>query len=204
MKKILSKVAIALISTVAIFSTPGFASVITKDLSVLGVQKSPGELNWSFDTTGGSANLAFSLIGLRSLDGYNNCCTDIFHLLLNGTEIFTGSFNMGGGGSNKILFNPNGGTAVTTTYGATDNVHNSHQTTWLGGMTQIDLPLILLAGTNQLEFKYTGYGQAPNDEWWGVNVATIMTSATALSESSSYLLLIIGLLSIISLRRRSL
>ncbi|RYZ96514.1 MAG: PEP-CTERM sorting domain-containing protein [Moraxellaceae bacterium] len=203
MKIILSKVAITLLSVIALFSTPTFASVITKDLSTLGSKPSPGQLSWSFNADAGFANLDFELAGYRSLDGYDNNYTDIFHLRLNGAEIFTGSFNMGGGGSNKILFNPNGGTALTTTYGATDNIHNSHQVTWSGGVTQISLPIILLSGANKLDFSYTGWAQPSTDESWGVNIASITPSTTSLPESNSYLLLIVGLLGLVTLRRKS-
>jgi hypothetical protein len=202
MKTVFSRVAIALLSMTAIFSSSTFASIIVDDFSVLGAQNNPGQIAWNFNAASGAANLAFELAGYRSLDGYNNCCTDTFHLLFNGSEIFTGSFNMGGGGSNNILFNPNGGTALVTTFGATGDVHNSHQVTWLGGKTQISLPINLMAGANKIYFKYTGLSQGAADESWGVNLATI-TPVTSLPESSSYVLFIIGLLGIITLRRRN-
>ena len=201
MKRVFSKVAVALFSMMALFSSGSFATVITDDLSVAGTRPSPGQINWTFYAPSGPANVAFELAGYRSLDGYNNY-TDIFHLLLNGAEVFTGSFNMGGGGWNTVLFNPNGGTAVTTTYGATDDVHNSHQVTWAGGVTQIALPVNLLAGANKLTFAYTGWAQPPTDEWWGVNLISV-TTRTQVSESSSILLLAIGLLGIFTLRRKS-
>jgi len=200
MKNIFSKAIIGLLVT---FSSASFATVITQDLSTLGVKNSPGQITWNIETPNGPANLEFELAGYRSLDGYNNNYTDIFHLWLNGTEIFTGSFNMGGGGWNKILFNPNGGTAVTTTYGATDDIHNSRQVTWEGGVTQIALPIELLLGVNELIFAYTGYAQSLSDESWGVNLASITTSIH-LPESNSYILLLIGLLGIATLRRKSL
>ncbi len=203
MKSVFSKVAVALFFMMTLFTSASFAAVITEDLSVLGLKTSPGQIIWNFNAPSGAANLEFELVGAKSLDGYNNAYTDIFHLVLNGTEIFRGSFNMGGGGWNTILFNPNGGTSLTTTYGATGDVHNSQQVTWAGGETQIDLPLYLLLGPNQLKFSYTGASQGGNDEWWGVNFATI-TTKTILPESASYILLLLGLLGILTLRRRSL
>jgi hypothetical protein len=199
MKNIFSKAIFALLVT---FSSASFATVITEDLSTWGIKNTPGHITWNVNTAGGPATLEFELAGYQSLDGYNNNYTDIFHLWLNGTEIFTGSFNMGGGGSNKILFNPNGGTAVTTTYGATDNIHNSRQVTWEGGVTQIALPIDLLLGVNELIFAYTGYAQSLSDEGWGVNFASITTSVH-LPESNSYILLLIGLVGIATLRRKS-
>lgn len=201
MKSVFSKVAIALVSMMGLFSSASFATVITDNLSAY-TRPSPGQLSWTFYGPAGTADLAFELAGYRSLDGYNNNYTDIFHLWLNGTEVFTGSFNMGGGGWNTLLFNPNGGTAVTTTYGATDDPHNSHQVTWAGGVTQIALPVELLLGANELVFAYTGWGQPATDEWWGINAISV-TTKTQLSESSSMFLLAIGLLGIFTLRRKS-
>lgn len=201
MKRVFSKVAVALFSVMAFFSNASFATVITDDLSILGQQATPGQINWSFWAPSGPADLSFELAGYRSLDGYNNNYTDIFHLWLNGTEIFTGSFNMGGGGRNNILFNPNGGTATTTTYGATDDIHDSRQVTWLGGLTQIMLPMNLLTGANDLVFSYTGWGQPPNDEYWGVNAISV-TTATRVSEANSLVLLAAGLLGLFTLRRK--
>lgn len=201
MKRVFSKVAVALFSVLAFFSNASFATVITDDLSVLGQQTTPGQINWNFWAPNGAADLSFELVGYRSLDGYNNNYTDIFHLWLNGTEIFTGSFNMGGGGRNNILFNPNGGTAVTTTYGATDNIHDSRQVTWLGGLTQIMLPLNLLTGANELVFSYTGWGQPTNDEYWGVNTISVKTP-TQVHEANSLVLLAAGLLGLFTLRRK--
>ena len=205
MRNIFSSISICLLSIVGIFSSTANASVIYEDFSALGIQKSPAQIVWNLDTTSdvgsGSAILDFELAGFNSLDGYNNCCTDTFHLWVNNTEVFTGSFNMGGGGSNKILFNPNGGTAVTTTYGATDNVHSSRQATWAGGATQISLPIDLLTGINHISFGYSGYAQGFLDEGWGVNLASV--SKVSVPEPSNFMLLMAGLLGIVILRRRA-
>lgn len=200
-KNIFSRVAVALVTMAALFSSASHASLITKDFSSLGKIANPGQISWDFSTPAGFAYLAFELVGYNSLDGYKKSYSDTFHLRLNGAEIFTGSFNMGGGGSNKIIFNPNGGTALTTTNGSTGNVHNSTQVTWSGGTTDINLPIILLSGANKLEFSYSGYQQPLNDEWWGVNLASITTMSA--SESSSIILLGIGLLGVLTLRRKS-
>lgn len=196
---------LALLSTAALFTGAAQASLITNDFRILGAKPSPGQIAWNFNAVGGSARLDFELAGYRSLDGYNNGYTDIFHLLVNGTELFTGSFNLGGGGTNTILYNPNHGSALTTTYRASDDVHNSHQVTWAGGVTQINLPLTLLLGANQLQFSYSGMMQSPEDESWGINVASISTIAstkTSLPEPSTFTLLMVGLLGIVVLRRK--
>jgi hypothetical protein len=205
MRHFTKNITLSVLSAAAIFSSTAQASVISNDFSVLGAKPNPSQISWNFNAAGGSTLLGFELAGFGSLDGYNNGYTDIFHLLLNGTEIFTGSFNLGGGGSNTILYNPNGGSAVTTTINASDNSQNSHQVTWAGGLTQITLPISLLMGENQVQFGYTGVFQGMQDESWGVNLATITSpSATkvVIPEPSTLVLLMAGLLSIVALRRR--
>jgi hypothetical protein len=206
MRNIRSRIAISLLLLAGTLSSAANASVIYKDFSALGVQKTSAKIVWELDTLmdpgSSSAILNFELAGFNSLDGYNNCCTDTFHLWVNNSEVFTGSFNMGGGGSNKILFNPNGGTATTTTYGATDNPHTSRQATWAGGATQISLPIDLAMGINQIYFSYSGYAQNLLDEGWGVKSATL--TKISVPEPSNLLLLLAGLASIVMLRRRTL
>lgn len=87
----------------------------------------------------------------------------MFRLSVNDIEIFTGFFNMGGSGSNVILYNPNGGTASTTSYGSAQ-----------GGVTEISVPVLLDGGGNQhIVFAYDGLPQGLIDEGWGVNLATV-------------------------------
>jgi len=197
----LRAIAITVLSLVAAFSSASYASIITKDFSDLGVQKTSSQINWTLDATGGASVLEFELAGFKSLDGYKNCCTDTFHLWINDAEVFTGSFNMGGGGSNKILFNPLGGNAVTTTFNATDKTNNSRQAPKAGGVTRITLPVDLLTGTNQIFFNYTGRTQSAIDEGWGITKASL-TNVTV-PEPSNLLLLIGGLFGMMLLRRRA-
>jgi hypothetical protein len=54
--------------------------------------------------SGGQANITFDFLGWASLDGVNYY-EDDFTLALNGSEIFRGSFSLGGGGDNSVLTN---------------------------------------------------------------------------------------------------
>ena len=93
--------AAGLLSALA-FAGAQAATVYSNDFTGVGQIASPGSLGTSFSAAGGAGELTMDLLGFASLDGNGNCCTDVFHLSVNGTEIFTGSFNMGGGGVNTI------------------------------------------------------------------------------------------------------
>jgi len=193
-------IATAALSLATFFCSAAHASVIAKDFSDLGAQPTNGNISWALNSIGGASILDFELAGFNSLDGYNNCCTDTFHLWINDTQVFTGSFNMGGGGSNKVLFNPLDGKAVTTTFNAKDKVSNSKQAPKAGGVTQISLPVELLAGNNHIFFSYTGRTQSAIDEGWGINQASL--TSIVVPEPSNIMLLVGGLFGMIMLRRR--
>jgi hypothetical protein len=104
----------------------------------------------------GNATLTFDLVGFLTVDG-SNCCTDTFTLTINGNPLFSGGFNMGGGGTNFINFIDPGVTIVSTT-------SNGFQ---LGGLTQFSVDHALVAGANSYLFDY-GAMQGLGDEGWGL------------------------------------
>lgn len=189
----------------AFIASSAQAIMIYGDFAHLGEMGKQDVTNWDFTSYGyTNAWLNFELIGNASLDGYQNRnYTDIFHLWLNDVEIFTASFNLGGGGHNEILYNPNGATAVTTTNNATDDPHNSQQVTWSGGQTQISLPISLLQGANNIYFKYSGKDQGLKDEAWRIGFSSITLPAVIVGESSSTFLLLFGLASLLWLRKKN-
>ena len=64
----------------------------------------------SFEAPGaGPARLRFVLEGFRSLDG-DNGYIDILHVLVNGVDVFQGTFDLGGGGADRVLVAPEGTT----------------------------------------------------------------------------------------------
>lgn len=114
----------------------------------------------------GGATLTFDLLGYLSVDGAN-CCTDFFNLTINGTLVFQGGFDMGGGGSNFINFIDPGVTIVSTTsFGG-----------FGGGLTQFSVAHTLLAGANTYLFDY-GVMQGLGDEGWGLDNIRITADIT--------------------------
>lgn len=159
------------------------AQAITVEANT-GMLASPDSFSLVVDSAGGADILSFTLRGCGSLDG-DNFWIDIFHLSLNGIEIFAGTFDMGGsfGGTNRILFNPNGGTASPTSFGH-----------FAGGKTEVSVPITLLAGVNTLLFSYESPlffeglnregPQGLGDEGWGLS---------PIPEAQSYALMLAGL-----------
>jgi hypothetical protein len=176
----IKNVVLGLILGVCIVCSSAYATTYEADYS--GVEMpTPGSFDWNVSTIGGEGRLNFRLVGYDSLDGagpYGNWYRDIFHLAINGIEIFTGSFNMGGIGDDEIYHNPSGGKVSTTNFGF-----------FLGGFSDISIPVLLDHSGNQLiSFNYTGNLQEPGDEAWGVNKVQL-----AIPEPATWAILLLGL-----------
>jgi hypothetical protein len=155
----------ALCSVLAAFGVMGAqaATVYSNDYSSLGALESPGALSATFAAGAGSATLDFEVQGYNTLDG-DNYWSDVFHLSVNQQEVFTGTFDLGGGagGTDRVLLAPTGATAVRG-----------------GAQTyEISVPVALVNGSNTITFAYDspysfeGAGRAGpqglGDEGWGI------------------------------------
>lgn len=109
----------------------------------------------------GAATLTFDLLGYLSVDGAN-CCADTFSLTVNGNLLFSGGFDMGGGGSNFINFIDPGVTILSV-------ISNG---SFAGGLTKFSVAHTLLSGTNTYDFNY-GSMQGLSDEGWGLRSVAI-------------------------------
>jgi hypothetical protein len=127
-----------------------------------GTYRGVGSFDVAVNSTGGSAPISFDIFGARSVDG-DNAYADLFSIALNDLVVFTGSFNMSGGGANTIFTNLFGWTASTLT-----NPGGYHQ----GGVTSVAGQIDLLSGLNKLTFGFSpvrGGNQGTGDESWAIN-----------------------------------
>lgn len=141
----------------------------------------------------GAANLTFDLLGYLTVDGAN-CCTDTFNLTVNGTTLFSGGFNMGGGGSNFINFIDPGVTILST-------ISNGFGG---GGLTQFSVAHTLLSGANAYVFDY-GSMQGLGDEGWGLSSVSISADVNAggVPEPTTLALIALGFAGLGASRRRT-
>lgn len=161
----------------------------------IGPHASPSSFDVNFSSGSGSAAISFQLFGGKSLDGFGNCCTDIFTVSLDGTDVFSGSFSMGGGGSNTELLNTYGWTWLSMAFGGLFD----------GGFTDITGSITgLLAGSHTLTFKYDGASQGTGDESWAINSLDVaMASAIPVPAALPLLATALGALGFAGWRRSS-
>lgn len=127
-----------------------------------GQYRGVGSFDVQFQSAGGSAPISFDIFGARSVDG-DNGYADLFTISLNSLVVFTGSFNMSGGGANNVFTNLLGWTANTMT-----NPGGFFQ----GGLTSVAGNINLMKGVNKLTFGFSPIragNQGTGDESWAIN-----------------------------------
>lgn len=155
---------------------------------------SPGQISWNVTTTAGTASLSFQTIAYGSLDGTGpgSCCTDVLTVNVNGTEVFSGTFQLGGVGNNEILFNPSNA-IVNASASSFD---------WNGGTVDVSgLTVNLLNGINTIQFVYSGDYQSTYDEGWGLNAASL--AVNTVPEPETFTLFGLGLLGLAAMRKKA-
>lgn len=172
----------------ALMAAPAFAATVFTQAAPTGPLASPGSFAVNFTAPAGAGSATFDINGFASLDGVNSF-TDTFTLNLNGKDVYSASFALGGNGTNTVFFAPVGATQIATQFGFFD-----------GGVANVFVPLTLLAGNNVLTFSYSGVAQGLGDEAWGLSNATV----TGVPEPESWALMIAGIgLVGAAMRRRS-
>lgn len=145
------------------------AAVIHNDgaTDFTGTYRGVGSFDVNFSGAAGPSAVSFDIFGARSVDGQGNGYDDLFTVILNGTTVFAGLFNMSGGGSNAV---------TTNLYGWSWSTMTNPGGLFQGGLTSVSGVMDLLAGANTLTFSFTSPGpsngggnQGVKDESWAIN-----------------------------------
>lgn len=174
--KIASLLALAALTV----ATSGSAATLFTQGTATGPLESPGSVSFLFEAGAGAGLTSFTLNGFASLDGVNPW-GDTFTLSLNGVDILSGSYNLGGGGDDVTFYAPAGSSISVSTPGL-----------WQGGTGLFQVPLALVAGTNTLTLGYGGGAQGLGDEGWGVSDLLVSGSSGAVPEAATWALMITG------------
>lgn len=151
-----------------------------------GALSSPDSVTTSFSAGAGAGVVSLQVQGYATLDG-DNFWIDILDVSLNGSSVFSGTYDLGGGGVDRLL----GGSASSI-------VKNSSTQT-----LDLEIPVTLLGGSNALVISYSSpYSfesidragpQGLGDEGWGLNIASV-SGAAPVPEAPSAALFTAGLL----------
>jgi PEP-CTERM motif len=187
MKIVVSALAAAFITTVGASASAG---VIYAGPSP--EQPTDTSIGVTFNSaTATTTGLSFTIDGYSSLDG-QNFYEDDFGLSLNGSPLFAGTFNLGGGSSTTqavVYLNPDGATLSNPT-------NNGIAISFAGGKEIVTFGdvLPLVSGINTLIFNYTSLPgpshagfQGIGDEGWGIENVT-----TSIPEPSTWIMMALG------------
>ena len=151
-----------------------------------GALASPDSILAGFAAGAGAGQVSLQVQGYATLDG-DNFWIDILDVSLNGSSVFTATYDLGGGGIDRVL----GGSASSA-------VKNSSAQT-----LDLQIPVTLLGGSNALLISYSSPytfegidrsgPQDLFDEGWGLNSASV-SGAAPVPEAPSAALLAAGLL----------
>lgn len=131
-----------------------------------GTYRGVSSFDVNFVGAAGANTIAFDIFGANSVDGLGNGYDDVFEVQLNGTTVFSGLFNMSGGGSNSV---------TTNTFGWSWNTLTNPGGFFQGGLTSVSGLMTLIGGANTLTFSFTSPGplnggnQGVRDESWAIN-----------------------------------
>ncbi len=181
-------------ATVLLAAAPAWAATLYTLPAPTVALETNSAVTLDFAAGAGAGQVDFTLAGYATLDG-DNGFIDILHVTLNGTEVFSGTWNLGGGGADRVLLDPNGATVGAVA---------SQQLT-------ISIPVTLVSGSNQLVFSYEspssfeGSGRAGfqglGDEGWGLNAVTA-TGVVPEPAGSGLLLAGLGVIGWLASRRQ--
>jgi PEP-CTERM motif len=178
------------VASAALFAASASAGVIFPGPSP--EQPTDTSITVSFNSgTATTTGLSFTIDGFNTIDGQSSF-EDDFGLSLNGTPIFSGTFNLGGGSDTTqavVFSNPFGATLANPTNNGTAVSGNGGQEIFTFGDV---FPLV--TGANTLVFSYTslplpGHAgfQGLGDEGWAIENVTV-----AVPEPSTWAMMLVG------------
>ncbi|MBI3345615.1 MAG: PEP-CTERM sorting domain-containing protein [Burkholderiales bacterium] len=126
-----------LLATALLASVPAWSATLYSLPAATVALETNTSVTADFLAAAGAGRVDFTLAGYATLDGDNDWI-DILHISLNGNQVFSGTWDLGGGGINRVLLDPNGATVGTVS----------------GHLLTISLPVLLAAGSNHLVFSY--------------------------------------------------
>jgi len=169
----------ALALTAAVHATPVHFTGSTGELAT--------DVTAETTVTDAGGVLSFVLTGYNTLDG-QNYYEDDFSLVVNGTTLYVGTFNLGGGGADVAYYNPLG---LTPTFGAGKTVDFLVPVSSANDIYTIDFTYTSLT-TKSGHAGFQGLG----DEGWGIS------EITAVPEPGTLALVLSGLGIVGGLSRR--
>lgn len=162
-----------------------------------GAYRGVGSFDVLFHSAGGTNSISFDIFGARSVDG-DNGYADLFTIALNDRLLFSGSFNMSGGGANTVFDNLLEWTVSTVT---------NPGGYFVGGVTSVAGRIDLLAGLNRLTFGFSPLragDQGTGDESWAINRVDIGASPAPVPLPAALPMLVLATAALwgVGLRRR--
>lgn len=191
--KMLSRSAQAYLTIAALVSSSANAGLILAGPTP--AMPTDQSLTLNFNSSVATTGLSFVLDGYASLDGQNSF-EDDFSVTLNGTQIFLGTFNLGGGSSSgsqaNVYSNPFGATLSNPTNNGIDVGFNGGKETF----SFAGLPLNI--GSNTLTFSYASLADANHagfqglgDEGWGLEPVDV-SAVSAVPETATWTMMVLG------------
>ena len=196
MQSLILKLKAALLALIVGLAGPASAAVLYENNSPTGPLPTPYSFTTpSFVSGAGPGYVTFQIQGYVTLDGDTPPFTDIFDFRPDGATVFSGTFNLGGGGTDIVFIDVNGATYSAVNLGFLN-----------GGLLDVTVPMVWTAGSHTLSFVYNSIiDQGIFDEAWGVNrVTAVGPVAAAVPEPSTWAMMLIGFagLGLAAVRRR--
>lgn len=181
--------AAAAASLTVLASAPLSAATLLEVTTPTAPTPSGTDIEYMFDAGAGDGMIDLIFDGYGTIDGDGSRLSDVFTIALNGTDIFSGSYRLGGGGSDVTFLSPTGAVITPADAGRAN-----------GGTLSIMSPLTFVDGSNTLTFSFAGTG---SDELFGVqNLLVTGPMAVAVPEPETWAMLILGFLGVgFALRR---